>query len=79
MIKTFTYGQWKLVLDSSEIDRENPGNGTPALVHDPRGNTGTFFCVIDTGELEDRAVPSSVLRWLESKAEAVDLFIAEGA
>jgi hypothetical protein len=78
-IQTFKRGGYTLTLDSSEIVPGNPGEGTPAMVEGPKGTSGTFFCVIDTGEMIDgdysHPVPAGILKWLESMTETVDAFI----
>lgn len=78
-IKTFSRAGWTLTLDSSEIIPGDPGAGTPAIVEGPRGKSGTYFCVVDTGECIDGdysyPVPAGVLRWLESMQATVDAFI----
>jgi len=74
--KTYVYGSYKLVLDSSEIYPDNPGNGAPAMVH-CAGRSGTYGCVVDTQELEDLDLPTSVLNWLDKMANTVDCFIAD--
>lgn len=73
---------WRIELDASEIDPDDPGNGTPAMVYGPRCS-GTFGRVLDTGEVtDDRSgndieVPTHVHRWLERAEDTVDAFIEE--
>ena len=77
-IKTHIYGAYKLVLDSSEIYPNDPGNGTPAMVYCGK-RSGTYGCVTDTHELDGEEVPGKVMEWLHLMAEAVDIFIEENA
>jgi len=41
----------QLVLDTEEVFPDDPGMGTPALVH-WRGATATYWCAMGTGELD---------------------------
>lgn len=76
VLKTYVYGSYKLVLDSSEIHPNDPGAGAPAMVYCGK-RSGTYGCVVDTQELEDLDLPQSVLNWLDKMANTVDCFIAE--
>lgn len=78
MIKTFRLPMgYKLVVDTSQVYPEDPGAGTPALVHAPGGrHTGTMFCVIDAGECDGMPVPEAVRRALEDLWEQVDELLA---
>lgn len=65
-----------LELDSNQIFPNDPGQGTPALVVWPNGNTGTFYCVTAEGEnVEGDRLTDEQARWLNSQEESVDLFI----
>lgn len=70
-------GGIKLMLDSKEIDHDDPGNGTPALVHSPDGKlVSTFWCVQETGWIEDTFELSAKQReWIEEMAEEVHYFV----
>lgn len=57
---------YRLVLDSAEVFPDDPGAGTPALVYCPRGRASTYFCAIDTGEVDGFDVPDEVHAWLLS-------------
>lgn len=74
--KTYFHGAYKLVLDSTEIYPNDPGAGAPAMVYCGK-RSGTYGCVVDTQELEDLDLPTSVLNWLDRMADTVDRFIAE--
>lgn len=74
--KTYCYGSYKLVLDSSEIHPNDPGAGAPAMVYCGK-RSGTYGCVVDTQELDDLDLPTSVLNWLDRMADTVDRFIAD--
>jgi len=64
----------RIELDSSEIIPSDPGAGTPAMVY--VGNaSGTFWCALDTGEVDDFTLTDSQHRWLSMVAEQVDAFI----
>jgi len=76
--------RWWIDLDPSEIYPDDPGNGTPAMLHfDPKGPeakvgraSGTFSCAVCEGEIFDgdcvRSIPAPVRSWLESAEEQVD-------
>jgi hypothetical protein len=67
---------YRLVMDSKEIIPDDPGAGTPAMVYGPRDTSGTFWCVLDTGEIDGTVeVPSDVMRWLDGLALKVDEFM----
>ena len=64
---------WKLECDPSQVFPEDPGMGTPLLVHAPNGETGTIFCALGEGVVsgDDQEIPSAVYKWLERvQAEA---------
>lgn len=62
----------QLVLDSSEIFPEDPGNGTPAIV-EYQGGTSTLNCALGTSAVHhhrdgDIDLPPDALEWLGSQA-----------
>lgn len=68
--------RYSIVLDYRQAFPNDPGQGTPAMVEGPKGLTGTFFCVLDTGEIGgEAAVPQPVMRWLESMQEYVEGYV----
>ena len=71
-------GAWSLVLDSSEIIADDPGAGTPAIVNGPGGASATYWCAIDTGELDGPGgveIPRTVLAWLNDHEATVAAFL----
>lgn len=69
---------YKIVLDFREAVPDDPGAGTPAMVYGPRDVSGTFFCALDTGELNDdlaHQLPGQVSAWLEEMAGYVDEYL----
>jgi len=68
-------------LDASEVYRDNPGQGTPAMVYRNKGlcdeDSGTFWCAVGEGELSyhGSALTQEESDWLASKQEEVDRFI----
>lgn len=62
----------KLVLDSSEIYPDDPGNGTPALVEFRRGcatyNYATSVGHVYTERNGDIDLPQDALDWLDSES-----------
>lgn len=80
MKKTLTGpGGIQIVLDSSEIFLEDPGAGTPAMVHVGR-YAGTYFCATETGELScgDYTLSLAEVRWLDEQFDAVQDFLYSG-
>lgn len=58
-----------IVLDSAEIFPDDPGAGTPAMVH-LGSYSATYWCAADTGELDcgEYELSSAQLNWLQSEA-----------
>jgi hypothetical protein len=73
--KTIERGRLCVQLDRRQVFLDDPGAGTPALVW-INGNSGTYWCVCDTGELMDgpELTPNEV-RWLHSINDEVDSFL----
>ncbi len=74
-ILTGPYGV-KLILDSSEVDVDDPGNGTPVIV-EYKGGTSTYNAATGEGEVltDKRSIllPRPVLRWLDSPEIDVEI------
>jgi hypothetical protein len=68
---------WTLLLNSEQIIPADPGAGTPALVIDPRGNQGTYWCCYNTDECDGKAIPYVIQRWLEDMLPVVDQFLQD--
>lgn len=72
--------RYRVELDASEAYPNDPGQGTPAMVYGPKGASATFFCALDTGEMDSHEgpheIPSNIYRWLESVEERVDGFVS---
>lgn len=60
-------------LDAKEIYPSDPGQGTPAMVWTAdRKNAGTFFCVVDTGEMVDGyQLTKAQAKWLAAQEDDV--------
>lgn len=71
--------EYRVELDPSQVFPDDPGNGTPEMVYGPNDTSGTFFCTIDTGELDGIRLPFAVLAWLGSDhvVNAIDAFWEE--
>lgn len=70
-----------LVLDSSEVFADDPGEGTPALVIVRHGSSefvATYDCVMGEGEVEGYEISDSVYRWLEEMESEVEACIEAG-
>jgi hypothetical protein len=80
-------GGLTLVLDSKEIFPDDPGQGTPAMVHlEHRNADATFYCAVNEGVLAgsgfgddagDIELTSSQQRWLEARWDDVWAFMEE--
>ncbi len=74
-----------IVLDSSECYKDDPGQGTPAMVvlksdeSNWEMDSGTFYCAVEQGELSHQGTNLSQEQtdWLESKRQQVDDFISK--
>lgn len=65
----------KLILDSSEINLDNPGDGTPALVN-YKGGSASFNCAIGEGEVDAMGriiqIPQEAIDWLNDQESQID-------
>lgn len=63
--------RYTLVLDPTEIDPDEPGNGTPEMVYGPNDSGSTLYTATWTGELLSDTgaapMPQSVWDWLDSE------------
>jgi len=77
MKKVLKFAGWRVELDSLQIFPNDPGAGCPALVVSPDGLTGTYWCVVDTGEIDcgTEEVPPTVQRWLSRIEDEVNEFV----
>lgn len=70
-------------LDSDEIYPEDPGMGTPAMVHQRgnRDNAATYWCAVNTGELslgrEVVQLTETQMQWLDMHDDIIADWIAE--
>ena len=63
----------RLILDSREIDAEDPGNGTPVLI-EYQGEVGSYWCALETGYCGEVELPATVFSWIERQIGLVDDF-----
>lgn len=73
---------YRLELDQGEVFFDDPGQGTPALVYDAKGNSGTYWCVMGEAEIESRSggcepIPNIVWMWLDDMEPAIVAFLYE--
>jgi hypothetical protein len=67
----------RIELDSDEINHDDPGAGTPAMVYVGR-ETGTYWCMVETGEtLGGTMLTKRQNQWLEDQRHLVDKFMEE--
>ena len=64
----------RIVLDASQIFPDDPGAGAPAIVYKGR-DSGTFWCALDTGELDAASLSQSDVNWLDAQLDAVETFL----
>jgi hypothetical protein len=74
-------GNIRLELDSAQIFPDDPGQGTPAMIHLGLGSA-TYWCALNEGEVFDTltgTIPFSgaQMRWLEAQEEVVDAFLTK--
>lgn len=72
-------GGIKLVLDKRQVNPDDPGAGTPAMVRLGEASA-TYWCAADIGELSGRdgqivKVNSEQYEWLVAQSVRVDLFL----
>jgi hypothetical protein len=73
--QTIVRGRIRVELDRDEVYPDDPGRGTPALVHIGK-NCGTYWCVRDTGELMDGpALTAAECKWLWDIEDDVEGFL----
>lgn len=74
--------RYVLQLDYREVDADDPGQGTPAMVEGPGGASATYTAATEAGVLmdsacRDRLIPLDVQHWLCSLEERVENYINE--
>ena len=78
-VKTFERSDLKLVLDTDKVNRENPGDDTPAMVY-YKGGSATYTCAVGEGEVLGRygetiEIPERLVAWLDRLSDLVDEFL----
>lgn len=72
----------QLILDPSQIDFYDPGNGTPAIVK-YNGGSATYTCAVEEGEVDrgDGMIRLSkvIVSWLVDQEKYVDAMYDEAA
>ena len=79
---------WTLELDRNEVNANDPGEGTPAMVwrkpvtqrrrfYGEGEASGTYWCALGEGVLssDDSEIPDDIYRWLQEKQDAVNAFL----
>lgn len=74
-------GGIRLVLDSEQIFPDDPGQGTPAMVHTDQGDA-TYWCALGEGTVLDARcreaeLSQSQMNWLEAQEDVVSTFLDE--
>jgi hypothetical protein len=66
----------KIVLDKSKVVPDDPGADTPAMVYIKNGKaSATFWCAVDTGEVDDVDLSDAQCRWLQAQYDEVNDFL----
>ena len=55
---------WRIELDTAQIVRDNPGEGTPAMIYGPGNISGTWFCYEGSGDVDGEEPSDPVRAWL---------------
>lgn len=83
--RTLTRGRLEVVLDLDQVVKDNPGEGTPAIVRTTDGKgDGTYWAAVHEGELicgrEVVELTAAEMMWLNSLEDEVNefLFCEEG-
>lgn len=76
-VKTLKFNGWSIELDTAEVYPDDPGNGTPAMVYSPTGESATYHRACDMGTVgdNDTEIPSRVLNWLNCQDDAINSFL----
>lgn len=68
----------RIELDRSQVFPDDPGQGTPALVH-YKGGVATYWCACDEGEVDNNSryikLPQDVLDWLHEQDDEITNFL----
>lgn len=72
----------KILLDKKQVFKDDPGNGTPAIVSKTvKGHeyTATYNCACGTGELDGRgggiSLTANELEWLNAQEDKIGDFL----
>jgi hypothetical protein len=69
-------GGIRIVLDRSKVVKDDPGADTPAMVYLPKNKgSGTFWCAVDTGEVDDVRLTDKQCEWLQEQYDTVNDFL----
>ena len=60
-----------LILDPTQVCKDDPGQGTPALVT-LKNETATYWCAIGEGEVDGLELSKAQIGWLERQEDAVE-------
>jgi hypothetical protein len=82
-VKTLRHGRLCVVLDKSQVFPDDPGAGTPAMVHS-FGYHATYWCACGEGELTENRrggttkLTKEELDWLDAIQPEIEEFIYGG-
>lgn len=72
MLTLYSKYNIKIELDETEIFPYNPGDGTPCMVIHDKGDTGTYWCCLDTGFVDDMELNPKQMQWLVEQKDIVE-------
>jgi hypothetical protein len=71
----------RVMLDKTQVFKEDPGRGTPAMVYNKAGASATYTCACNEGELENSRTGNmnylndKQLKWLAEIETDIDKFL----
>jgi len=79
MIKAVQCGRLCVIIDRSEVNADDPGQGTPAMVESGEWSA-TYDCALEEGELSNTRgdtlrLTEAELAWLDAMLETIDNFL----
>lgn len=76
-IMTLKFKGWRIELDTAQVFPNDPGNGTPAMVYSPKGESATFNRAIDAGTVGDydTPIPDNVWNWIDESTDEINAFL----
>jgi len=79
MVKAVQCGRLCVIIDRSEVNADDPGQGTPVMVSSGEWSA-TYDCAIAEGELSNTRgdtlrLTATEIEWLDTMLETIDNFL----